>query len=41
MSFAIAIAFMAKHVSGGFVRWAFVTDQLHRDRHGRTHMLNG
>ena len=27
--------------SGGFVRWAFVTGQLHRDRHGRTHMLNG
>jgi L-rhamnonate dehydratase len=27
--------------SGGFARWAFVTDQLHRDRHGRTPMLNG
>ena len=41
MLFAIAIAPMAKHSSGGFARWAFVTDQRHRDRHGRTPMLNG
>ena len=26
---------------GGFARWAFATDQRHRDRHGRTPMLNG
>ena len=35
MSFVIAIARMARHSSGGFARWAFVTDQRHRDRHGR------
>jgi hypothetical protein len=40
-SFAIAIAIMARHSSGGFARWAFVTDQLRHDRHGRTPMLNG
>src|SRR5262245_11967013 len=26
---------------GAYTRWAFATDQLHRDRHGRTPMLNG
>lgn len=41
ISFAIAIALMARRLSGGFARWAFGTDQLHRDRHGKTPMLNG
>jgi hypothetical protein len=41
ISFVNAIALMVKHMSDGFVRWAFVTDQLRHDRHGRTHMLNG
>ena len=27
--------------SGGLARWAFATDQRHRDRHGRMPMLNG
>src|SRR5258707_1049117 len=31
MSFAIAIALMARHSSDGFARWAFATDQLHRE----------
>ena len=41
ISFATEIALMARRTSGGFVQWAFVTDRLHRDRHGRTPMLNG
>src|SRR5260221_6519199 len=40
MSFAIAIALMDRYSSGGFARWAFATDQLHRDRPGRTPMPN-
>jgi hypothetical protein len=27
-------------LGGGFGRWAYVTDQRHRDRRGRIHMLN-
>jgi hypothetical protein len=40
-SFAITTALMARHASGGFVRSVFVIDQLHRNRHRGTHMLNG
>jgi hypothetical protein len=41
ISFVIAIVPMPTTSYGGYARWAFATDQLHRDRHGRTPMLNG
>jgi len=41
ISFVIVTAFMARHSSGDFARWAFATDRLHRDHPGRTPMLNG
>ena len=39
-SFAIATASTARHLRGGFARWAFATDRQRRDRRGRTAMLN-
>jgi hypothetical protein len=41
LSCAIAIALMARYSSAGFARWAFVTNQRHRDCHGRMPTLNG
>ena len=41
ISFAIVIGPMVKSLPDAFAQWAFVTDQRHRDRHGRTDMLNG
>ena len=41
MSFVIVIVPMARYSFGDFARWAFAIARLHRDRHGRTPMLNG
>jgi hypothetical protein len=41
ISFAIVIGPMAESSPDAFARWAFVTDQRQRDRHGRMGMLNG
>ena len=38
LSFRLLYGFL---ILGGLAQWAFVTDQRHRDRHGRTRMLNG
>jgi hypothetical protein len=41
ISFAIVIGPMAKSLPDAFARWAYVTGQRRRDRHGRMDMLNG
>jgi hypothetical protein len=41
ISFAIVIGPMAKSLPDAFARWAYVTGQQRRDRHGRMDMLNG
>jgi len=37
---ATMMVFTGRPSGGGFGRWAYVTDQRHRDRRGRIHMLN-